>query len=145
MCSECADHFVAATQTEAAAGVQNRRDAVLWLWRTHNTVNRRLDGEARPEGPHPQWPGRGLCPKCHGESNAQDADGEWVEHEVLAFLNGVYGREEGSAAGAAAGAAHGKPAASWTTAVLVLLAVAVALAILLHRSKHYSLGKARTF
>lgn len=36
---ECAKHFVRHAAGELAAGVARKRDAVLWLWRTHNIVS----------------------------------------------------------------------------------------------------------
>lgn len=38
-CSECAKHFVRHAGGEEAAAVARKRDAVLWMWRTHNIVS----------------------------------------------------------------------------------------------------------
>jgi hypothetical protein len=40
-CEECAEHFTAMLDEAEAAGVVSKRDAVLWIWRTHNKVLRR--------------------------------------------------------------------------------------------------------
>lgn len=43
-CSECAKHFVRHAGGEEAVGVARKRDAVLWMWRTHNIVRQRGGG-----------------------------------------------------------------------------------------------------
>ena len=37
-CSECAKHFLQVADSSIARKVRSRRDAVLWLWHTHNLV-----------------------------------------------------------------------------------------------------------
>jgi len=38
-CTECAKHFVRHAGGEEAVAVARKRDAVLWMWRTHNIVS----------------------------------------------------------------------------------------------------------
>lgn len=56
-------------------------DAVLWLWRGHNKVNKRLKGEASedPHFPKQQFPPPSICPECHGPNG-------FDEQKVLQFL-----------------------------------------------------------
>lgn len=46
-CSDCSKHFVAMASEPAALGVTSRKDAVLWLWRSHNRVSLRPKAKAR--------------------------------------------------------------------------------------------------
>ncbi|KAH0504090.1 Sulfhydryl oxidase 1 [Microtus ochrogaster] len=72
-CRDCADHF----EQMAAASlhrVTSPRNAVLWLWTSHNRVNARLSGAPSedPYFPKLQWPPRELCLACHNELNGQE-------------------------------------------------------------------------
>jgi hypothetical protein len=54
--------------------VSSQRDAVLWVWDTHNQVNERLAREeaatstADPAFPKEQWPSVAACPPCRSHS-----------------------------------------------------------------------------
>ena len=48
-CLECTKHFVRHASKDDAAHVQTKKDAVLWMWKTHNIVRARL-GEGAGEG-----------------------------------------------------------------------------------------------
>ena len=39
-CGLCAQHFMAMLDARDASAVVSKRDAVLWLWRSHNKVRR---------------------------------------------------------------------------------------------------------
>ena len=96
-CSACATHFGAlARGAEAGSGVgampveADSADApLLWMWRAHNAVNRRLnttEGDAVLDRSlrKLQWPAREQCPAC------RDATGEWREVAVASFLRRHY-------------------------------------------------------
>lgn len=51
-CSECSEHFLELLKDEAAAAVQSRDDAVLWLWRAHNQVQFPLCAFCMPHDAH---------------------------------------------------------------------------------------------
>ena len=92
-CQECADNFMRdaedlATQT---ANLSNR-DAVLWLWRIHNGVNRRLAGDITEDDGHPkvQFPSVEKCPQCRLRGSSGDVV-RWQDDKVVEFLRGFYG------------------------------------------------------
>ncbi|XP_078686519.1 sulfhydryl oxidase 1-like [Branchiostoma floridae x Branchiostoma belcheri] len=92
-CQECGKNF----QKEAVSmetEVANPEDAILWLWRTHNRVNRRLHGDLSedPQYPKVQFPPPSLCPSCHLPSQ-KDSEPVWDETQVLQFLKRRYGSE----------------------------------------------------
>ncbi|CAL8464340.1 g3875 [Coccomyxa elongata] len=101
-CSECSQHFEAMAAEEAAAAVTSRHDAVLWSWRAHNIVNKRVakqeqaDHSGDPFFPKVQWPTPEMCPLCRVPTlaaQAADADHpEWNEDEVYRFLLNFYGK-----------------------------------------------------
>ena len=37
-CTDCSEHFLQLLGDKAAAAVQSREDAMLWMWRSHNAV-----------------------------------------------------------------------------------------------------------
>ncbi|KAM4020107.1 LOW QUALITY PROTEIN: sulfhydryl oxidase 2 [Anomaloglossus baeobatrachus] len=91
-CRECAQHFEAMAK-ESVDGVKTADEAVLWLWRKHNVVNKRLAGAPSedPKSPKVEWPTPALCPACHEEINGLHS---WNEKEILAFLKGHYGANQ---------------------------------------------------
>lgn len=84
-CQECADHFQEMSKT-MPGNVTSLADSVLWLWKAHNTVNKRLSGDFSedPGFPKKQFPVETMCPKCHL------GDGSWDEKEVLSYLVKMY-------------------------------------------------------
>ncbi|XP_013780215.1 sulfhydryl oxidase 1-like isoform X2 [Limulus polyphemus] len=86
-CHYCARHFA-----EMAADLQtdlvNPNDTVLWLWRAHNRVNRRLAGDASEDPYHPkvQFPTIQLCPDCHIKTT-------WNSTAVMNYLMKFYGEK----------------------------------------------------
>ncbi|VDN35324.1 unnamed protein product [Gongylonema pulchrum] len=67
--------------------LEQNRDGVLWLWRTHNIVNKFIAKTPTddPAFPKHQFPSASLCPSC------RKADGEFDEAAVLNFLVNYYG------------------------------------------------------
>uniref|UniRef100_A0A915LNR8 Sulfhydryl oxidase n=1 Tax=Meloidogyne javanica TaxID=6303 RepID=A0A915LNR8_MELJA len=61
-------------------------DVVLWLWRGHNKVNKRLKGEPSedPMFPKQQFPPESICGDC------RNSDGSFNEEKVLKFLLNYY-------------------------------------------------------
>ena len=93
-CSECAEHFgVMAARLEQV--VRHKGDAVMWLWKSHNKVNRRLHGDMTedPANIKIQFPSYQNCPECHvtpTQTNQNIAD--WNEVHVLRYLRKLYNK-----------------------------------------------------
>ena len=90
-CEECKKHF-----TEMSANLTNevssQNEAILWLWRSHNIVNKRLAGDRSEDPKHPkiQFPSKDLCEECrYGDDD--DGKVQWNEGVVLEFLKNHYG------------------------------------------------------
>lgn len=66
--------------------VYDHAGAILWLWKVHNSVNRRLHGAPSedPESPKVQFPVKEMCPLCHGKV-------VFRESEILFYLTEFYG------------------------------------------------------
>lgn len=47
-CEECRGHFLQELEGAAFKALASKRDAVLWIWETHNRVNERLAGVRAP-------------------------------------------------------------------------------------------------
>ncbi|KAL4452309.1 hypothetical protein ABPG75_007971 [Micractinium tetrahymenae] len=152
-CSECAKHFVRHAGGEEAVAVARKRDAVLWMWRTHNIVNRRLGAEDRaepakadPASPHTQFPPVELCSTCRRGEEAGDSKDEavpWDEEQVYRFLLEFYsGKAQAQqAAAAGGGGGGGSRPAGWADAGLLLCVVAACVYGVLRKSGQYSIRK----
>ncbi|XP_055627982.1 sulfhydryl oxidase 1-like [Toxorhynchites rutilus septentrionalis] len=100
-CSDCSNHFQQMASRNKIWNVTSKDDAVLWLWASHNEVNRRLAGDATEDPEHPkiQFPPAEVCPLCrktlltnHHNHQQYTLDGgnEWDLLQVLAFLKNMY-------------------------------------------------------
>lgn len=100
-CSDCSNHFQQMAARNKIWNVTSKDDAVLWLWSSHNEVNKRLSGDATEDSDHPkiQFPSEELCPDCrkpiltnhhnHQQYTLQDGN-EWSALEVLKYLKRMY-------------------------------------------------------
>lgn len=80
--------------------INSTQDLSLWLWKTHNKVNRRVKNEENslgtgdPKFPKVTWPSKELCPSCY-ISQGRKKDGtiktNWNKDEVFNFLTRYYG------------------------------------------------------
>ena len=107
-CVSCREHFTAMA-ANLDGHIKNDIDGVMWLWCAHNSVNRRLFGDASedPRFPKVQFPPPEQCPACYWTSaRGQDAGTrchdfeledkeqevlQWRENEVAVHLCSVYG------------------------------------------------------
>lgn len=121
VCSECAQHFVEYATSEEAIEVISKKDAVMWLWKTHNVVNQRLAGEEERENkkrkdvrhPKVQWPTVEVCPQC------VDVDGGgWDEEAVYSFMLEAYSLKEAVKSGGGRTTQSG-----WLDAVFIVVVV----------------------
>lgn len=91
-CSYCSKHF---TQMAATmdSDVTSPKEVVLWLWRSHNKVNKRLHGDASEDPMHPKvlFPPKSACPKCYNTLGTQEA--QFDEEAVLGYLLELYGAD----------------------------------------------------
>ncbi|KAK6134162.1 hypothetical protein DH2020_032112 [Rehmannia glutinosa] len=100
ICEECRQHFYSMCSS-VSSPFKKSREFVLWLWDTHNKVNKRLMmeeaslGTGDPEYPKIIWPPRQLCPSCYLSGSGKN-DGnsriEWDHDEVYKFLIDYYGK-----------------------------------------------------
>lgn len=100
-CSDCSQHFQQMAARNKIWNVTSKDDAVVWLWSSHNEVNKRLSGDATEDSDHPkiQFPTVNMCPECrkpiltnhhnHQQYTLQDGN-EWNVLEVLRFLKNTY-------------------------------------------------------
>lgn len=86
-CSYCSQHFQAMYAEDAESSIKVADDTIMWLWRGHNKVNRRLKGDASEDPQHPkqQFPPPHYCPSCwQGDKFRED--------EVLKYLKTIYAK-----------------------------------------------------
>ncbi|KAF0292369.1 Sulfhydryl oxidase 1 [Amphibalanus amphitrite] len=86
-CQYCSQHFQEMSAREGLFDVTHTNEAMVWLWRAHNIVNKRLAGDATEDPKHPkvQFPTQTQCLACFS------GPGEHSETEVAAFLQRFYG------------------------------------------------------
>ena len=84
-CRECSKNFEKETDNWMD-NLKNSTDAVLYLWRVHNSVNKRLSAEGGndPLFPKIQFPSKIQCPECQSSNGVFDND------LVLRFLLTYY-------------------------------------------------------
>jgi len=88
-CEECRRHFLRGTAHMDDIVVSDR-DAVFFLWRSHNKANYFLHGDLTEDPDHPkvQFPNQLQCPACHVTS--ENGSVSWNEDAVFRFLQWMY-------------------------------------------------------
>ena len=91
-CEECKKHFTAMS-ANLRQEVDSHNGAILWLWRSHNKVNKRLAGDNSEDPKHPkiQFPSKDLCEECRHPGSNDGGEIHWNEAVVLEFLKNHYG------------------------------------------------------
>ncbi|XP_033643196.1 sulfhydryl oxidase 1-like isoform X1 [Asterias rubens] len=86
-CRECSENF-AEESISLDSSVVSLDDSILWLWETHNRVNKRLAGALSedPEYPKVQFPSETECKLCHDPFNPS----HWKTSAVLHYLKELY-------------------------------------------------------
>ncbi|XP_071495905.1 sulfhydryl oxidase 2-like [Diadema antillarum] len=86
-CQNCRENFHKEV-ADLDSSVTSLDDAILWLWRTHNHVNKRLRGDPSEDPEHPKvsFPPREMCASCYASTNVEI----WEESRVLGFLKEFY-------------------------------------------------------
>jgi len=89
-CKECSHHFTQMVADDGALMITPMKDQVLWLWKAHNKVNKRLKGTLSedPGFPKTQFPTDTQCSDCYLKENVFD------ESEVLQYLLKMYSKPE---------------------------------------------------
>ncbi|XP_078381919.1 sulfhydryl oxidase 1-like isoform X2 [Oculina patagonica] len=90
-CEECRKHFKKMS-ANLKNEVSSHSEAILWLWRSHNKVNKRLSGDHSEDPKHPkiQFPSKDLCEECR-YADSENGEIQWNEGVVLEFLKNHYG------------------------------------------------------
>ncbi|XP_014681448.1 PREDICTED: sulfhydryl oxidase 1-like [Priapulus caudatus] len=85
-CQVCRQNFLNHESVTMETDVHDHEGAMLWMWRVHNSVNRRLSGafSEDPLSPKVQFPVESACPLCHGKVG-------WRPGDVLYYLRQMYG------------------------------------------------------
>lgn len=85
-CTACSKRFQQMAESTGLFQVKTKDEAILWLWRAHNTINAELAGDATedPVVPKIQFPSADHCPDC------QPAAGNFDEEQILIFLKSHY-------------------------------------------------------
>jgi len=88
-CDECRRNFLRGARHMDDV-VLSDRDAVLFLWRSHNKANYWLRGDATEDPEHPkiQFPDQSQCPACH--VTLTNGSVVWNEDSVYQFLQRMY-------------------------------------------------------
>lgn len=71
--------------------VPTKDEAVLWLWESHNVVNKRLAGDSTedPQFPKQQFPSASSCGQCR-LAGSKNEDIKWNRDAVLSFLKNIH-------------------------------------------------------
>ncbi|CAL4149286.1 unnamed protein product, partial [Meganyctiphanes norvegica] len=88
-CSHCSQHFQTMyKEDKGETAIKVPDDAVFWLWRAHNKVNKRIKGSASEDPKHPkvQFPSLKNCPKCWNSNS------EFNENEIFSYLKRIYAK-----------------------------------------------------
>ncbi|CAG0881906.1 unnamed protein product [Cyprideis torosa] len=114
-CEYCSKHFQAMAAKDMESSVRAPLDSPLWLWRSHNRVNKRLKGDASEDPAHPKviYPSASLCPLCYDGSEPRTVEGSWNEEEVMMYLTNKYGSVHVDVSGTENNIVQVKPAVSW--------------------------------
>uniref|UniRef100_A0A914H3W3 Sulfhydryl oxidase n=1 Tax=Globodera rostochiensis TaxID=31243 RepID=A0A914H3W3_GLORO len=91
-CSGCRRHFMEMTTKTfpmEASNVKKPEDVVLYLWKAHNIVNKRLYDDKQtedPQFPKEQFPPTYLCPECQKSATGNAKEVELDPEKTLGFL-----------------------------------------------------------
>ncbi len=97
-CTDCAQHFQAMAARNAIWNVTSKDETILWLWSSHNEVNKRLSGDITedPDFKKIQFPSPESCPDCREDQSDVSISNHstlWNRQNVLRFLKKIYAVE----------------------------------------------------
>ncbi|KAF1782333.1 Thioredoxin, conserved site [Phytophthora cactorum] len=91
--TECRQHFMEANPESlveelAASDSYGPHAVVVWAWKMHNSVNKRLHRD--------QWPSTSSCPSCYIDIGGPVSIGMSLIHEdgMVTYVTSVYGHED---------------------------------------------------
>ncbi|CAF1215251.1 unnamed protein product [Adineta steineri] len=92
LCEECVTHFVNMT-INAENEIKSYHESILYLWRSHNIVNKRLRYEEYtndPNWPKVPFPTKEQCNLCAQQIDENGDAREYNENETYKFLKEFY-------------------------------------------------------
>ncbi|CAF4768826.1 unnamed protein product [Rotaria sp. Silwood1] len=92
LCEECAKHFLNKT-SNAEHEIKSFKESVLYFWRGHNKVNKRLQHEQMsndPAWPKVQFPTKQQCNSCVLQIDENNDALEYDENETYNYLKDYY-------------------------------------------------------
>ncbi|CAF1192510.1 unnamed protein product [Adineta steineri] len=92
LCEECVTHFVNMT-INAENEIKSHHESILYLWRSHNIVNKRLRYEEYtndPNWPKVPFPTKEQCNLCAQQIDENGDAREYNENETYKFLKEFY-------------------------------------------------------
>lgn len=92
-CQECSKNFLKETKDLNDLSWKEKNAAMIYMWKVHNSVNRRLHSEQNedPKYPKVQFPPSTMCEKCH--SNPTEKENSFNFDETIEFLQRFYAKE----------------------------------------------------
>ncbi|XP_046605962.1 sulfhydryl oxidase 2 [Neodiprion virginianus] len=89
-CADCSEHFVKMAGENKMSEVRTLNESILWLWKSHNLVNKRLAGDKTEDPMHKkvQYPSKEQCSTCKYNNES------WNEAEILRYLYRKYSSSE---------------------------------------------------
>ncbi|CAF0743247.1 unnamed protein product [Rotaria sordida] len=93
-CRQCSTNFMKETANMTQLNSQNKREAIIYLWKIHNRVNKRLRNQITEDPKHPklQFPSKKLCPTCQS-MNKKNIYNEYIISKTINFLVEYYSKE----------------------------------------------------
>ncbi|CAF4990604.1 unnamed protein product, partial [Rotaria sp. Silwood1] len=93
-CRQCSINFMKETINITQLNSQNKREAIIYLWKIHNSVNKRLRGKVTedPKYPKVQFPSKKLCTTCQS-MNKDNTSNEYIMSKTIDFLVEYYSKE----------------------------------------------------
>ena len=98
-CKECSQNFELETKEFKSHLSQNDpNSAVIYFWKVHNTVNKRLEKDLTTDPAHPkiQFPSKSQCPQCYKSNvdpnTAKVYESQFDLKEVASYLISFYSK-----------------------------------------------------
>jgi len=84
-CPQCVGNFEGMVKRRPIHSEMTHKEAILWLWTTHNEFNRlTADQDGDPMFPKVQFPSADRCPTCRNNNSS------WRNNEVLKYLKRLH-------------------------------------------------------